>query len=185
MVKSYKISDIYTYSFSISYRGWGALGFPITNSDFPPQTSDSTVYFVLVSHPNGIRSSIYLSQNQWFCMKHCTCRYNVCYDSWVAYKIMLVLYIFPTISFSLSFLNSCNSSLLLWTMVLTKWFPSTPSSKPELMSIKCTGECYILLHESTKVGICLASTTCINHLLKSQELMYIVHVHVMYMYMCM
>ena len=45
--------------------------------DFPPLTQISPLklcqlylYFVLLSHPNGITSSIYLSLKQWFCMKH-------------------------------------------------------------------------------------------------------------------
>ena len=49
---------------SVSYIGCGALGFPIPNSDPPPPPASSfvdfTLYFVLLSHPNGIRSSILL-----------------------------------------------------------------------------------------------------------------------------
>ena len=37
---------------SVSYRGWGAQGFPTPSSASPPPSfADSTVYFVLLSHP--------------------------------------------------------------------------------------------------------------------------------------
>ena len=46
-------------SYSVQYFIlWGALGFLIPNLSSPPlKLSDTIVYFVLVSHPNSIRSS--------------------------------------------------------------------------------------------------------------------------------
>ena len=46
---------------SVSYRGWGALGFPTPSSAFSPQALLTLLYTLYnFPTPNGIRSSIYL-----------------------------------------------------------------------------------------------------------------------------
>lgn len=56
---------------SVSYRGWGAVGFPLPSSSFPLKLF--CLYHmlsVLLSHPNSIKAlCIYFSQKSWFCTK--------------------------------------------------------------------------------------------------------------------
>ena len=53
-------SAVMLTSCSVSYRGWGALGFPTLNFDSPVKFSKSTVYFVLFSHPSQWHQVLYL-----------------------------------------------------------------------------------------------------------------------------
>ena len=71
--------------FSVSYVGWGVLRFPTPAQVSHPQalltSSDDIIYFVLLPHPNDIRSPTWLAQRPWFCMKHCTWQRRI-WDSW-------------------------------------------------------------------------------------------------------